>query len=363
MYAYLEQLKPLTFEKFPEKLPFPTRTETILPLNKNVSFENKAEIQAEQCVFTYRGSDCTLEYRVNLKEHKFDAISVVYDKKTIKPCAGGEPVIATENNSVGVVKWKQMEHSLKNDILTVKWDIAAGSINKSVYYRYYIRQKSLVFEIEEDASSNGIIEDIKLGKAENVRGAKLFRVPMLSFHNYDYYAEAPRLLYGDGLFFFTQFDWYYSQASLLYAREFPVTENSAVFNGGAKYIPKTDGVRNPVRERLFINVSPDVQEVLPTIANPKSPMQTIMGDKAWMTINCGGMTHEDRLKIPRLYRNLGMEKVAVRYHEGTWRDGGESFTFRTDASPYQGGNEEVVGVALRSLYQLHRFCTGESKLE
>lgn len=337
MYAYLEQLKPLTFEKFPETLPFPTRTETILPLNKNASFENKTEIQGEQCVFAYKGSDCTLEYRVNPKEYKFDAISVVYDKKTIKPCVGGEPVIATESNSVLAVEWKQVEQNLKNDILTVKWDITAGAINKSVYYRYYIRQKSLVFEIEEEAASGGIINDIKLGRAENVHSAKLFRVPML---NYDY-AEAPRLLYGDGLFFFAQFDWYYSQASLFYAKEFPVTEDSAVYNGGAKYIPKTDGIRNPVRERLFINVSPDVQEVLPTIANPKSPMQTIMGDKAWMTINCGGMTHEDRLRIPRLYRNLGMEKVTVRYHEGAWRDGGESFTFRTDASPYQGGNDAL----------------------
>jgi hypothetical protein len=70
-------------------------------------------------------------------------------------------------------------------------------------------------------------------------------------------------------------------------------------------------------------------------------MKSIMSDKAWLTINCVGMTHEDRLRIPRLYRNLGMEHVAVRYHEGVWRDGGESFTFRTNASPTQGGDDAL----------------------
>jgi hypothetical protein len=337
MYACLEQLKPMTFETFPENLPFPTRPETILPLNKDASFENTAEFRGERCVFTYRGSDCTLEYQVDPKEHSFDAISLVYNQKTIKPCAGGKPVIAAKSNRGGSAEWKQMGHSLKEGLLRVSWNVTAGSSSKLVYYRYYIRQKSLIFEIEEDASSGGIFEDVALGRAENVYAPNLFRVPML---NYDY-AEAPRLLYSDGLFFFAQFDWYYSQASLFYAKEFPVTENSAVFNGGAKYIPKTDSIRNPVRERLFLNVSPDVQEVLPTIANPKSPMRPLMADKAWMTINCGGMMHEDRLRIPRLYRAMGIENVAVRYHEGAWRDGGESFTFRTDASPYQGGNEAL----------------------
>jgi hypothetical protein len=337
IYACLEQLKPIPFEAFPENLPFPTRPETILPLNKEASFENTAEFRGERCVFTYRGSDCTLEYQVDPKEHSFDAISLIYNQKTVKPCAGGKPVIAAQNERGGPSEWKQAGQSLKDGLLRVSWNVTVGASRKVVYYQYYICQKSLIFEIKEDTSSGGIFEDIVLGRAENVRAPKLFRVPMLNFD----YAQAPRLLYSDGLFFFTQFDWYCSQASLFYAKEFPVTENSAVFNGGSQYIPKTDGVRNPVRERLFINVSPNVQEVLPTIANPKSPMRAIMGDKAWMTINCGGMTHEDRLRIPRLYRNLGMEKVVVRYHEGTWRDGGESFTFRTDASPYQGGNEAL----------------------
>ena len=42
-------------------------------------------------------------------------------------------------------------------------------------------------------------------------------------------------------------------------------------NNGVEYVPKTDGKRNPVREKLFINVSKDVIEVLPTIDNPASP--------------------------------------------------------------------------------------------
>jgi hypothetical protein len=331
MYAYKENLGEINFQKFPQELPFPVGENGILPVNKCGSYENTTQLNSGRCEFTYHGRDAALTYIVDTKQPELDAISVLWNGKSIKPCADGMAAPAGEN------QWKHIASELSNNVLTTEWNVSNGSANKSVWYRYYIRQKSLVLEIEEDDSSPGIFSEIKLGRARDVSVPKLFRVPMLNFD----YAQAPRMLYADGLFFFSQFDWYYSQASLLYAKEFPVTENSAVYNGGARYIPKTDGTRNCVRERLYINVSPDVQEVLPTIANPASPMKPIMGDKAWMTINCVGMTHQDRLRIPRRYRNMGIENVAVRYHEGTWRDGGESFTFRSDASPYQGGNEAL----------------------
>ena len=43
----------------------------------------------------------------------------------------------------------------------------------------------------------------------------------------------------------------------------------AEVNGGVRYRPRTDGVRNDVFERIFLTVSPTFEEVLPTIANPR----------------------------------------------------------------------------------------------
>lgn len=343
VYAYQQELKPLSFEEFPKDLPFPVKGQTPLPVNKEASYENHVGLEGDVCVFRYEGKDTTLTYRVNPEKPGLDAITVEWKDKPIQPCAQGGARTAVEAEQPGRIRWIPQSSRLDDKVFTVVWMADDGAVQKTIDYRYSIRQKSLVVEIEEEASSDGIFAEVHLGRAENVRDPKLFRVPMLNFD----YAEAPRLLYADGLFFFTQFDWYYSQASLFYAKEFPVDENSAVFNGGARYNPKTNGTRNPVRERLYINVSPDVQEVLPTIPNPKSPMPSLMGTKAWLTINCVGMSHEDRLRIPRKYRNLGMEHVAVRYHEGTWRDGGESFTFRADASPVQGGNDALRDMVSR----------------
>ena len=54
------------------------------------------------------------------------------------------------------------------------------------------------------------------------------------------------------------FDWYHTNASeMTAARKHKDYYTSSM----AMYIPRTDGKRNPLQERIFYNVSPDVQEV------------------------------------------------------------------------------------------------------
>ena len=95
-----------------------------------------------------------------------------------------------------------------------------------------------------------VVERVALGRAEPVSDAKLFRIPYLTYGGND-----PRALYGNGLFVFTQFDWYYSDASILEGAA-AAGPDWAAYNGAAVYVPKTDGTRSPVRERLFITASP-----------------------------------------------------------------------------------------------------------
>lgn len=352
MYALQHEAKPPSFDPFPERLPFPTRPETILPLNKTRQFKNSVHQKKDRVVFEYSGADGKISFEVDPAAHSFDGITLIHKNKTVQPCKGGGPTLADIPAEEAASHWTHRGHELRDDMLISRWQVSTPKGSKDITYRYRMQQKSLVIEMQEEGQGPGVVAEVALGRAEGVSKPKLFRVPMLNFD----YAEAPRLLYSDGLFFFTQFDWYYSQASQLYAKkDFPLTETTAVYNGGARYIPLNDGRRVPLRERLFLTVSPDVQEVLPTIPNPPSPMASIMGDRLWMTINCGGMTHEDRLRTPRLFRAMGMENVAVRYHEGTWMDEGESFTFRTDASPAQGGNQALANM-IKSVKSLGWLC-------
>ena len=79
-------------------------------------------------------------------------------------------------------------------------------------------------------------------------------------------------------------------------------------------------------ETLFINVSPDVHEVLPTVDNPASPMRSIQADRLW-AIN-GGSDLNGLGQFVTGLRSKGVEKVTIRYHEDFWREGGESYTFK-----------------------------------
>ncbi len=168
-----------------------------------------------------------------------------------------------------------------------------------------------------------------------MKEGKLIRIPFLNFD----YNRGPRILYADGLFYFMQFDWYYTDASKYYANYPEIKEGKAIHNGGVLYIPKTNGERNPLHERLFINISPDVHEVFPTIDNPKSPMRSAQANRLWR-IN-GDPNHDNLKEEAKRLRSLGIENLTIRYHEGIWRDGGESYTFRLETAPGRGGNQAV----------------------
>jgi len=332
---FKEQLGPLTFEPWPAKLPFPTRQETILPLNKTKDFANAVRREGETYVLAYRGADCRLQYRYTAATGTLGDVELVHDGQTMHPMARGGIHLAAPNGGTFApgapeVSAKLQGVKLEGDSVRAAWHIAAPGVEADVVYRLRIAQKSLIVEIECDQP---VIERVDLGRAEGLRAPQLFWMPYLTYGGND-----PRALYANGLFLFSQFDWYASDASVLYGAA-SAGPDWAAYNGGAQYIPKTDGTRNPVRERLFLTASPDFQEVLPTVANPPSPMREAMGDRLWRVKS--GADHAAEIAEAKHLRFYGLDKVAVRYHEDSWRDAGESFTFRTQAAPKRGGDEAL----------------------
>ena len=331
VYAYKEELKPITFKPFPEKLPFPLRKQTILPTNKVAEYANSVVKCADVYQFKYEAKDAVITYELNpLKP--IGGISVLYkgDRKSID----SEAEIVFENKVP--VKWRIISKNLIRDTLFIQYE-AQGKNVKDLFDCYYtIVQKSLIWGIEEK-SKNGRVEEIRLGKTGIIRDGKLVPVPILvynPFSNNSYTPDRPNVLYADGLFFLTMFDWYYTDASMYFGGKKEIRDGYATYNGGARYIPLINKVRNPVRERLFINVSPDVQEVFPTIDNPRSPMRSNQADRFW-AIN-GGSDLDKLGKFVTGLRSKGVEKVSIRYHEDFWRAGGESFTFRLEPNPELG---------------------------
>lgn len=131
------------------------------------------------------------------------------------------------------------------------------------------------------------------------------------------------------------FDWYRSNASKLAGIP------SRVKNAGpsmlADYQPLTDGSYNAVSERIFITLSPRFEDVLPTIANPKSQWKHVAGRKVWRSH--ASFDREQDKKLWQAIHDHGMREILITDHETMWRTGGESFTLRTKTDPLKGGDE------------------------
>jgi len=328
---YKEDLQPLAFEPWPEKLAFPTRRETILPLQKLGRFGNTVTRDGDGVLFCYRGKDAEITYRVRPQKGGLADVEVLHDGKAFYPGAGSGLSLATPAGTVGVDDPRLTSTLTSQDLarkeFTVVWHLEADSVATDVTWRYRLQQKSLIVEVEASAP---VVERLTMGRAEPVSDARVFRVPYLTYGGND-----PHALYADGLFAFIQCDWFVSNASVLDGGG-RVGPGWAVFNGAARYIPLTDDRRNPLHERVFLTVSPDFQEVLPTIPNPPSPFREVQGERLWRV--CSGADHAGEIADAKRLRDRGCEKVTVRYHEDSWRDAGESFTFRTQAAPGRGGD-------------------------
>ncbi|MCC7340379.1 MAG: hypothetical protein IT170_04775 [Bryobacterales bacterium] len=132
-------------------------------------------------------------------------------------------------------------------------------------------------------------------------------------------------------------------------KEPKVSAGSAEINGGMRYIPKTDGERNDLVERIFVTASPAYEEVLPTIANPPSLRQQEGKDVIW-TVTMPSSFESDH-KVSRRILSFGLDKIMQHSHEVTWRDEGDSNTLKLHASPQKGGAAA-----------LHRSITAQNDL-
>ncbi|RJP31683.1 MAG: hypothetical protein C4527_07230, partial [Candidatus Omnitrophota bacterium] len=131
-------------------------------------------------------------------------------------------------------------------------------------------------------------------------------------------------------------DWYRSNASAPFAVDM-IEGNEVRLNGGVRYAPKTDGERNDMFERFFLTFSPTFEETLPTIANPPAKRGQEAGTRLWQE-SWGPQDYAREHERSQKLRTYGIEMLTQCNHEITWRDGGESFTFRTQSAPGKGGD-------------------------
>lgn len=113
--------------------------------------------------------------------------------------------------------------------------------------------KSLVFDID---CNKPVIADIEGGPWGPVMVRRTIDIP--------YYSNSVLFLPRENLFAGAFLDWTRSGAS-------------SIEGLSATYGPKTDGARNPLRERLVYTAAWSLDETLPNIPNPPSPYRALLG--------------------------------------------------------------------------------------
>lgn len=350
--VFVEQFPPLQFEPRPErgipmfpgqtvgtntgpgKLPFPTRLETILPPNETLDFQTRLQQDGDAFLFTYQGADGTLTYRLEPASGTLGDVTAQWQGRggPFRPAVGGGVYLAGENGPVAPERAEPLGTIRQGETVVSKWRVYAGQMAAEVTYTYRLWNKSLVVDI---FAPGGQVVEVRYGRAVGLQEPRLVTNP---FYNYGSARpavvvsgppEAPLFLAGNT-------DWYLSNASELWALN-AVEEEGVAYNGGTRYLPKTDGQRNDCYERLFFTLSPRYEEVLPIIPNPESPWKHIAGTHLWRAH--GASNREADVNFWTECHRYGMREVVVTDHETGWRDGGESFTFRTKAAPKKGGDQ------------------------
>jgi hypothetical protein len=324
----------------PGRLPFPTRSETILPDNITDDFKTELRSDGDAFVFEYDGADGKLTYRIEPKTGTLGDISAHWEDRgaAIQPCVDGGVYLQGEGEPVAPERAEHLGTPREGDTVQSHWRLTVGDLSAEVTYIYRLWGKSLVVDI---IAPGGQVGEVRYGRAVGLETPRLVTNPY-----YLYGSTRPAVVVSgppdEPLFLAGNTDWCLSNASAPWA-ENAVQDEGVLYNGGTRYIPKTDGKHNDCYERLFITISPRYEEVLPNVPNPKSPWKHVTGTRLWRAHGAGNRENDIRFWT-RCHR-YGMTQVVITDHETMWRDGGESFTFRTRAAPEKGGDEGAYNYA------------------
>jgi len=156
-------------------------------------------------------------------------------------------------------------------------------------YNLKIEGRTLILNVsKDDAQMNDIAIQFNLDRCENVVNPVIIGVPYLTLFNILYCDNSA---YDNKVFTSMFFDWTRTEASRLEPLNENFSSTSARFSQFAVYNHKTNYVRNPLDETIYLTVSPTIEDVFPNLPNPVSPkkqesISTMVFDY-WQTFDHG----------------------------------------------------------------------------
>jgi hypothetical protein len=266
-----EELRPIEFKARPRRnlapvegqsagantgpgwLPFPTTEKTILPMDFSGRHSNGiTHMGSHRWSFDYRSHNGSVAYFFDPGQGLSSIEAYVDDELVGRLLDGAAVHLEGSGTNLTLLSVNEQGH------------VVSAEYSDGTRLRLQIWQKSLVIDV---INTNRHASELSFGRIAGVKGPRIIGVPYLT------YGGGPRpcvLLSQTGtksVFSSIWLDWYRSNGSEPYAAD-SVTADTAQINGGVRYQPRTDGVRNAMFERIFVTVSPRFEEALPSVPNP-----------------------------------------------------------------------------------------------
>jgi hypothetical protein len=358
--AFTESIPPLTFAPRPKRgvqlfaacspgantgpgtLPFPDTPLTIVPHDSAPSVVRVAKSSTGHYLLVRDGEDGRLWVRLPSRAGTWDDLAVRWTdsgQAWVPVGLGGGLYFAPEAAGAAPLRATNEEIRITTDGKSVSYTgkLLAGTRVSNAELRFHLVGKSLVMDIQADG---GQIHEARFGATRGFIKPRTVLLPYYTYNGYGDILTRPAVIVsgtaGAPLFFMAHIDWTQSNASTPFTESLRF-DGSVPSNGGTRYLPKTDGTRNPCFERFVLTLSPSFADVLPNIPNPVSPWKHITGTRVWRAHGAS-----DRARDATYWRDVhrwGMTQLVVTDHETGWRDGNESFTFRTEPAPKKGGDD------------------------
>jgi len=314
----------------PGRLPFPVREETILPDNLTADFSTKLEQAGEGWRFTYKDAETQIEYGIKTGDKFWEPVGVKLNGNTVGKAMveAGLKFVAKPTDA------RLIQVQSTDDELQASWRTTVNGAEVVIRSTMRLWQKSLVVDC---ICTGGLATELSYGRIEGIEKPELLLLPYMNYggHHLNVLMSKGKVPYFASIWM----DWYRSNASAPYAVD-KIDSHGVRLNGGVRYIPKTDGRRNDLYERFFVTFSPIFEETLPTIANPPAKRGREAAKRLWQE-SWGPVDYQREHERSKKLRAYGIEMLTQCNHEITWRDSGESFTFREMAAPGKGGDEAL----------------------
>lgn len=329
---------------FKENVSFPTSADTILPSCLEDTFENKVYKKGQDFVFEYNARDEKIKYYLYAHPDALYEVRGYYDNLgpySILHDAGPSLNVQGEIYSGADILYKLITSDMSGQKVHLSYQLSIKGLKEKIEYLFSIKQKTLIIEV---SSLSKNISEFTLGE---VAGSDVERVdvPYLDYSRRPD-KDTPLVYMLDREIFLSRFiDWYNSGASVL-------------SNASSYYYPATNGLRNKLKEKIFITLSKEFREVLPNIPNPPSKPPWNWTD--YIYLNLSGLFKDDTIDRFRSFlrecKRYNLENLIVKHHAGTWCStsgrGYEPWSQTADVALSMPGGEEGFKEYLRGVKKL-----------